>query len=214
MTHRAALGLVVLLIALSTGAQRAQASLRFCNNGTLSIDVAIGYVDRERGWVSEGWWVIDGGQCKVAISSDLNNRYYYYYATGRDGTKYTGETAFCIDMKKFTLYQSQYGKNTEAECTQAGLRFAKFRTLDVEGSKNHTLNLGSPAPSGAAPVAPGASAAPAPQVVQPPAIAGGNVQPRPYQPPAGAAPQLPAPPPAAAGGGAGGTACQRYPNLC
>jgi uncharacterized membrane protein len=196
VTYRAALGLIVLLAAISTGAQRAQAGLRFCNNSPASIDVAIGYINRDRGWVSEGWWVIDGGECKNAIGAPLGNRYYYYYAKGRDGSKFSGKTPFCIETKAFTLYQAQYGKNTEADCAQAGLQSVMFRALDVEGAKNHTVNLGSPAPS----------AGPAPQVVPPPAPAGGNMQPPPYQPQQ--------PPPAATGGGGGGAACQRYPNLC
>ena len=82
MKHRAALGLAILLIALLTGAPRAQAGLRFCNELPFNLSVAIGYADGAEGLAGQGWWVVEAGQCKEAIAISLTNRYYYFYAMG------------------------------------------------------------------------------------------------------------------------------------
>jgi len=196
VTSRAVLGLVALMVAL-TG-QRADAGFRVCNQSNFRMSVALGYVDRARGWVAQGWWVINAAQCTELVTNDLNNRYYYLYAESTaDGgkTTWSGKVPFCIQKQKFLLFQAEYGKNTLDDCAKAGLELANFDVVDVGQSKNHTLNF----------------------------AGGGNVQP-PSQPPVTAAPQpsqgpvtaapRPALPPAAPGGAAGGAACQRYPNLC
>jgi uncharacterized membrane protein len=206
---------MVLLVAISTGAQRAEAGLRFCNEANFKFNVAVGYIDREKGWVGEGWWVLEGGECKEAIKAQLSNRYYYFHAWGREPgqtvVKYNGETPFCIESKKFTLFQAAYGKDTQEECSKAGLRSEKFLKIDVNGKTDHTINLRGPD------TPPGANAAPAPRPAQPPAVAGGgNVQPPPNQPPPNQPRpnQQPAAPSTAPGGGGSQTACQRFPNLC
>jgi uncharacterized membrane protein len=204
--HRVALGLVILLAAITATTQRAHAGLRFCNDATVRLEIAISYPDSARGWVAEGWWLVDPGQCRTVIDNPLKSRYYYFFAhDSSGGTRFSGETPYCIQTEKFTLYQAQFthsGKRTEADCAQAGLRLEKFKVMDTGGSKDFTnrLRADSPAP---------AIAAPAPSFVPP--QEGGSAQ-RP--PPAATAP-APQPAPAAAPreGGAG-PACQRYPNLC
>lgn len=252
MRPRATLGLAILLTAISGGAQRAHAGFQVCNDANLHVEVAIGYVDQQQRWIGEGWWPLDAGQCQEILSGDLTNRYYYFFARGRDGEKvrrWAGDTPFCIQQEKFTLDQTQYGKNTEEDCHKAGLRFAKFRKVDVHGQRNYVRHLRlhdapdpainqpvgagpGPAPQLAPPATPLAPPAPqlpaagprlappAPQL-QPPATAGGgDLRPPTYRPPVAAGPapaprpSPAAPPQAAPGGGSGGTACQRYPNLC
>jgi uncharacterized membrane protein len=214
--HRTALGLIILLAAICTGPQRAQAGLRLCNQGNFKFVVAVGYVDREKGWVAKGWEAIEGGECKDAIRTPLDNRYYYFHAAGRGPdqalVKYSGETPFCVQSTKFVLYQAAYGKSSQEECGKDGLRSEMFMKVDVKGSPDYTVNLGSPAN----PPAPGAGPAAAP--VRPPSVAtGGPVQQPVNQPPPSAAPpRANQPPPAssAAPAGGGNAACQRYPNLC
>jgi uncharacterized membrane protein len=228
--HRASLGLAIVLAAISIGAQPAVAGFHVCNESSLRVDVAVGYVDQASGgWVSEGWWLITANQCREIITSDLNNRYYYFYATGTDGdkirTKWSGETSFCIQREKFTLHQAEYGQDTEADCAKAGLRSAKFKVVDVHGSKNHTVKLhASNSPSNNQPVAGNVSGSSSPQLqapaqqgqqqFHPPAVAGGGtMQQRPYQPPVAPVQQA-APTQTTPGAGGASAACQRYPNLC
>ena len=200
--HRTAFGLIILLTAISTGAQRAQAGLRFCNQGNFKFTVAVGYVDREKGWVAKGWAGLEGGQCKEAIKTPLDNRYYYFFAAGRGPdralVKYSGETPFCVQSKKFVLYQAEYGKNSQEECSKDGSRSEMFMKIDVKGKPDYTINLGSPDNP------PSPSAGPAEAPVRPPPVAT-------ERPPAN---QPPPPSSAAPSGGGNGAACQRYPNLC
>ena len=231
MKHRTALGLVVLLAAISTGAEPAQAGLKVCNQADFKLSVAVGYVDREKGWVGKGWLTLESGQCKDAIKARLDNRYYYFHARGRgpDGkvVKFGGETPFCIQSQKFLLYQAEYGKDTEEECSKAGLRSEMFQKVDVNKQPDYTINLGLPAnpqgastgpatagPASTAPAGAGpASADPAPSAAQPPPSVARR---RSFQQPPNQPPQnQPAPSPSAAPSGEkGGAACQRYPNLC
>lgn len=183
MTYRAPLALLVLLAATSTGTQRAEAGLRFCNQGSFKFSVAVGYVDRQKGWVARGWTVVDAGQCKDAIKEPLDNRYYYFYAAGRGPdravVKYSGETSFCIQMQKFMLYQAEYGKNTKEDCAKAGLASETFTKIDVSSKPDALVNLGTPSDAQAAP-GPATGPAPAP----PPNAGGGNMrQPQMQQPP-------------------------------
>jgi uncharacterized membrane protein len=192
---RAVLGLTALMVAFS--AQRADAGFRVCNQSDVRISVALGYLDKPRGWVAEGWWVIDVGQCSTLYRADLDNRYYYVFAKSTaDGgkTTWSGKIPYCIQpLEKFVLVQAQYGKRSQDDCAKAGLGAVNFDVVDTGKEKNHTLNLAGGATTQAPPSPPP------------------SYQPSPVTP--GPAPQ-PAPPPVAPGGGGGGTACQRYPNLC
>ncbi len=170
MRKRLALGLFVLLAAVSAGAQPVQAGLRFCNDNSARLEVAISYPDGKGGWIAEGWWLIDGGQCQDVIVGPPENRYYYYFVHGPDGPMVSGDMRYCIQAEKFKLNQERFGARTEPDCAQAGLRVEKFKSLDTGGSKNHTVLLeGKPSVP--------ASAGPAPQSVPPPAVAGGGPAP-------------------------------------
>jgi uncharacterized membrane protein len=201
--HRTALALIILLTAICTGAQRVQAGLRFCNQGNFKFNVAVGYVDREKRWIAKGWAGLEPGECKDAIRAPLDNRYYYFYAAGRGPdqaqVKYSGETPFCVQSKKFVLYQADYGKSSQEECSKDGSRSEMFMKIDVKDKPDYTINLGSPDNP------PSPSAGPAETPVRPPAVA--TERPRANQPPT-------APPSAAPSGGGNGAACQRFPNLC
>jgi uncharacterized membrane protein len=212
--NRTLLGLIMLLTGISGGAQQAEAGLRFCNQSTMNFKTAVGYVDRQKGWVARGWLSIDPGQCKDALQFPLDNRYYYYYAIGRSSdnarVRYTGENSFCIESRKFSIYQSDYGKSAPDDCARDGLRSEKFKKIDVQGKPEFTVNLGGPdnppteggdptAGPGRPPVAvvppPAAQPQPAPAVaVQPPVVQ--QPQGPAVRPPAQAAEEEePAPPP-------------------
>jgi len=234
--HRTAFGLTVLLTAMFAGPHQAEAGLRICNKGTFRYSVAVGFVDRQKGWVARGWSSLEAGECKDALGFKLDNRYYYFFARGHGehaNEKYTGETAFCIESRKFRIYQADYGKSSPEECAKDGLRSEKFVKVDVKGLPEYTINLGVPE---AAQVTPGQAPGtepppvtqkpaaavepphpptqrPAPAVAEPTAAAEEQPARRPRNP----QPQAntpPAPPAAQTGAGPNGTACQRYPNLC
>jgi uncharacterized membrane protein len=145
--HRTVFGLIILLTAIFSGAHQAQAGLRFCNQGTFKIHTAVGYVDQQKRWLARGWLSIEPGECKDALGFPLENRFYYYYARGRDENahvEYTGESSFCIETRPFKTYQANYGKSTPDECAKDGLRSKKFKKVDVQGKPEFTVNLGGP----------------------------------------------------------------------
>ena len=131
MALRSGLGLIVLLAALCGGAHLRRPALQFCNDSAADwLEIAISHPDGAGGWTAEGWWRIPRGQCKTVITGPLNSRFYYFLANGPGGTWFSGETPYCIQTKKFELNQTQFGRTGErnpADCTQAGLQYAKFR---------------------------------------------------------------------------------------
>jgi uncharacterized membrane protein len=166
--NRTVFGLTMLLAGFLGGAHEAQAGLQFCNQGKIKLSAAVGYVDRKKGWVAKGWIHIEPGECKDALRFPLDNRFYYYYASGRDEDsriKITGENSFCIESRTFTIYQSDYGKSTPEECVKDGLRSVKFKKVDVQGKPEFTVNMGGPE------IAPAAGADPAPSPPDRPAVA-------------------------------------------
>jgi uncharacterized membrane protein len=234
--NRTAFGLIMLLTGISAGAPQAQAGLRICNQGNIKYRTAVGYVDRQKGWVARGWMSLEPGECKDALSFRLDNRYYYYYAVGREENshiKITGDNAFCIESRKFKIYQADYGKSTPDDCAKDGLRSEKFKKVDVQGKPEFTINLGGPdqpAPGGeptpAPPQSPVANVPPPPPrqppvvqqpppAVQPPVASTEESEQRPRRPRTQPSPNGPPDQPAVQGGNqGGGTACQRFPNLC
>jgi uncharacterized membrane protein len=131
----------IALTAIAVEAQPAQAGFRVCNQFAQRVNVSIGYADRARGWVAQGWANIDPGQCKILHQAELDNRYYYLYVKARDGGIWTGDAPFCVKHDKFLLVQAQYGKNTPDDCARAGLESARFFQVDVGQEKNHTYTV-------------------------------------------------------------------------
>jgi uncharacterized membrane protein len=262
VTQRAISWLAVVLTVITVGATPAHAEFNVCNQFERRIDVAFGYVDRARGWVAQGWWILDAGQCKNLHNGDLDNRYYYLFIRSIGEVKWSGEVPFCIQKKKFLLVQAEYGKNTPDDCAKAGLDYAQFFKVDVGGAKSHTYNLVATSNAGTPGGVPGGEPPRPPVATVPPPQPPPQQQPPAYQPPQQTyqqgpptyqqtpqpptyqqapptyrppvatqqpspqvpqpykqtqqpqfqqAPQQAAPQPTTPGGG---TACQRYPNLC
>jgi uncharacterized membrane protein len=175
-------------VAAVTFVSPSKAEFRVCNKAKEKIDVAFGYDGGRRGFIAEGWYVLDIGKCTTVKGGTLQLRYYYLYGRGYDGTEWDGsddENAgpFCVkDGSKFTLFQNRYGDDEEEDCKKAGLQSKSFFRVDVGDNSTWTHTLD-----------PEAVAAPSPKPSPPP-------------------PNRPNPPPANPNGG--GNACQRFPNLC
>jgi uncharacterized membrane protein len=185
---RGALWLAVASTAVAISVQPANAGFRVCNQFERRVDIAFGYVDRQNGWMAQGWYIMDPSECRIIHHEDLDNRYYYLFIRApSNGALWTGEVPFCIQQKKFLLTQSQYGKNSPDDCHKAGLDYAQFFKVDVNGAKSfsYTIASNNPGTPGAVPQPqpPPVSAAPAPQPYQQP--------PQPNQPPVATAPPQP-----------------------
>lgn len=124
----------------------ARAEFKVCNKSGQTASVSFGYRHAERGWTSEGWWVVEPGDCTTIVTGELANRYYYVYATGDEGGTWSGTKRqkgghFCVSSKKFTLYNEHYLEGDTLDCEKRGYKTRKFDEIDTEDYEDFTYNL-------------------------------------------------------------------------
>lgn len=138
------LGLVIILFGWAVLVPRAaQAAFLFCNQTQAVIEAAFAYREDDHGWVSEGWWQLQPGQCARVYNKPLSQRFYFYYGralgvTANDGSRpkiWEGRNYFCIDRKAFKV-------EGDTACEQRGYQKQGFRDVDVSvGNKDYTLTF-------------------------------------------------------------------------
>lgn len=122
----------VLFTALSAGSARAD--FRVCNATQNLVGVAIGYRART-GWISEGWWHIEGSACKTLIEGTLQSRYYYLFAEDAErGGRWEGPINMCVADKEFKIA----GVN---DCYARGFERAGFQEYDTGEQENWMVQL-------------------------------------------------------------------------
>ena len=123
---RLAAGMVPVALALgATGlATPAHADFRVCNATQNLVGVSIGY-RAKAGWVTEGWWHIEGSTCKTLIEGALSSRYYYLYAEDADrGGRWEGPISMCVAEREFKIAGS-------GDCFARGFQRAGFQEYDT-----------------------------------------------------------------------------------
>jgi uncharacterized membrane protein len=133
------------LIALS--AKPANAWFKVCNRSGERANVAFAYLDRNdnrdvlssynHGWVSEGWWILDSGQCTQVYPHELwrRNSYFYVYAYGNSLT-WSGNHSFCTIRSRFKL------ANADKRCSGSGRTWKNFDEVIVgPRTQNYTYTL-------------------------------------------------------------------------
>lgn len=115
-------------------AGQALAELRICNDTREVQAFSIGYKG-ETDWTSEGWWVVDPGDCVTPVGGDLKKRYYYYRAEV-DGGDFVGEKYFfCTTPKAYTIVGDQ-------DCDTRGYDKESFSEIDTgTSSKSFTFRM-------------------------------------------------------------------------
>lgn len=120
-----------LLFGLSTAP--AVADFTVCNDsGSATAYVSAAY-QSDGEWISEGWWQIAQGQCKIVFPGDLKSRYYYIRADGDDGT-WKGDYVFCYRNEKFTIYGDE-------NCASRGHKSGGYFEVDTGDSYDWTQRL-------------------------------------------------------------------------
>lgn len=105
-------------------AQPAYADFRVCNATQNLVGVSIGY-RAKAGWVTEGWWHIEGSSCKTLIEGPLSSRFYYLYAEDAErGGRWDGAINMCVAEKEFKIA----GVN---DCFARGFQRAGFQEYDT-----------------------------------------------------------------------------------
>ena len=125
---RRALTVPVLALAASAAsalfAAPAHADFRVCNATQSLVGVSIGY-RAQAGWITEGWWHIEGSTCKTLIEGPLASRYYYLYAEDAErGGRWDGPIDMCVAEKEFKIA----GVN---DCFARGFQRAGFEEYDT-----------------------------------------------------------------------------------
>ena len=134
----------------------AYAELRICNQTLNLYNVAVGYFtgagchqsptdEATCHMQTEGWWNLPASGCVPLIKYELEDSFYYVFATdiyGDDAV--TGETELCVKLNhKFEI------KTTFAEisaktpgCWQKGYQQVKFKEIDTHNAKDWTVFVG------------------------------------------------------------------------
>ena len=146
---RRALTVPVLALAASAAsalfAAPAHADFRVCNATQSLVGVSIGY-RAQAGWITEGWWHIEGSTCKTLIEGPLASRYYYLYAEDAErGGRWDGPINMCVAEKEFKIA----GVN---DCFARGFQRAGFQEYDTGEQSSWMVQLTDEAapPDGAA----------------------------------------------------------------
>ena len=115
-------GMCLFLYGMFPGA--ALADFRVCNATQNLVGVAIGY-RAKAGWITEGWWHIDGSTCKTLIEGWLSSRYYYIYAEDAErGGRWDGPINMCVAEKEFKIVGTK-------DCFARGFQRAGFQEHDT-----------------------------------------------------------------------------------
>ncbi|WP_296747065.1 DUF1036 domain-containing protein [Mesorhizobium sp.] len=131
-------------------ASPARADFRVCNATQNLVGVGIGY-RAKAGWITEGWWHIEGSTCKTLIEGPLSSRFYYLYAEDAErGGRWDGPINMCVAEKEFKIA----GVN---DCVARGFQRAGFQEYDTGEQASWMVQLTDEPATGGAP-----AAAPAP----------------------------------------------------
>ena len=150
---RRALTVPVLALAASAAsalfAAPAHADFRVCNATQSLVGVSIGY-RAQAGWVTEGWWHIEGSSCKTLIEGPLSSRFYYLYAEDAErGGRWDGPINMCVAEKEFKI-------TGVSDCLPRGFQRAGFQEYDTGEQSSWMVQLTDEAapPDGAAALPP------------------------------------------------------------
>ena len=124
--------------------QSEERGLILCNKTDYLVWAATGIV-REDGFESRGWHRIDAKDCAQVINSNLDDKYYFYYAeavtdTGRQAVRagrpvlWQGDFTMCTKSTRFVI-------NSREDCQARGLDAAKFHRIDTGTARKWRVNL-------------------------------------------------------------------------
>ena len=123
----------------------AHADFRVCNATQSLVGVAIGY-RASTGWVTEGWWHIEGSTCKTLIEGALSSRYYYLYAEDAErGGRWDGPISMCVAEREFKIAGA-------GDCFARGFQRAGFQEYDTREQASWMVQLTDEPASDATPV--------------------------------------------------------------
>lgn len=119
---------------MAVAATPARADFRVCNATQSLVGVGIGY-RAKAGWITEGWWHIEGSTCKTLIEGPLSSRFYYLYAEDAErGGRWDGPINMCVAEKEFKIAGV-------TDCVARGFQRAGFQEYDTGEQANWMVQL-------------------------------------------------------------------------
>ena len=115
--------------------------VRVCNRSNDDVQVAKALNENEHDssghniYRSEGWWLVNRGECRILWSGPIRWRYYLVYAEATDGSgSWSGDQWICVSREPFTI--------KEGTCPEGynRRRFKVVDTGDVRERYTYTLN--------------------------------------------------------------------------
>lgn len=112
----------------------AQADFRVCNATQNLVGVAIGYRS-STGWITEGWWRVEGSTCQTLVEGALASRYYYLYAEDAEtGGRWDGPVNMCVADREFKIAGA-------GDCFARGFKRLGFQEYDTLEQSNWMVQL-------------------------------------------------------------------------
>lgn len=147
MQRNGVLGVVlgmVLAAGMLAAPAAAQAGFTICNRTGYEASLAVGYYDKNDGWVAEGWWSIAADECSRTVDGPLGGDIVYFYGEGERGSWSAGPKQeggyFCAGDDAFTASNIDFENDRRPSCTD-GLASVQFREVRVGRARNVTLDL-------------------------------------------------------------------------
>ena len=118
-----------LITALAEQARSAadETGFNYCNNSGHKLWTAIAF-QRNKDWVSRGWWMLDPGDCARVIKDTLKDQDYFVYAAFDDEN---GETIVVGGEHQFCATDVKFGITGREECELRGYKKTGFMKVDV-----------------------------------------------------------------------------------
>lgn len=125
---------IFLALAFVLAAAPAHAGLTICNKTAQPAKLALGRFNGTH-WTSEGWWTISARHCTKVISTPLDARYYYLYATDNGPGSWDGGRAFCVSQAEAFRIIGR------GDCAGRGFDRKGFFEVDTGKKTDYTQSL-------------------------------------------------------------------------
>lgn len=130
----ASMRLLLAALALLLMAAPAEAGLRVCNKTAHAARLALGRFNGTQ-WMSEGWWTIEAGKCAAVITTPLDARFYYLYASDGGPGSWDGNRGFCVAS------DDRFRIDGRADCAGRGFERKGFFEVDTGQKTDYTQLL-------------------------------------------------------------------------
>lgn len=116
----------------------ANAALEFCNRSSYLLDAASAH-GVDEGYLVQGWFKLNPGECKTVVPENLGDGEYYAFARtrpahGASRRLTSGDRMLCIDTTDFSFVSAN-------GCTDRGLQKVEFARISTDGRKDWTATF-------------------------------------------------------------------------